>query len=136
MIIQYNRELRPKTQVIFQASGGGRLDVFHPTSATMDGCRWRGTRPTLYLPGTLAVSSLTQEGPCGANEHVFPCRGVEKRERASGLSDVFLGAETSYVLFISLLGVWDWVLLVWAIRVVWCGVVCRSLVLGIFEAAW
>lgn len=69
-------------------------------------------------------------------EHVFPCRGLEKRERASGLSAVFLGAETSYVLLISLFRVRDWVLLVWAICVVWCGVVCRNLVLGSFEAAW
>lgn len=95
----------------------------------MDGCRWKGTRPTLELPGTLAVSSLTQEGPGGVSErahtHVFSCRGLEKRERASGLSDVFLGDEASYVLLIRLpLGAWDWVLIVWAICVVWCGVVC------------
>lgn len=101
----------------------GGLAISHPTSVMMGDCRWRGTRLTLYLLGTLAVSSLTQEGLCGVNEHVFPCRGLEKRERASGLSAAFLGAETLYVLLIRLLlGVLDWVLLVWAICVVLCGV--------------
>jgi hypothetical protein len=56
------------------------------------------------------------------SEHVFPCRGLEKRERASGLSAVFLQAEISYALLIRLpLSAWDWVLIVWAICVVWCG---------------
>lgn len=62
------------------------------------------------------------------SEHVFPCRGLEKRERASGLGAVFLGLRHHVLLRRLPLGAWDWVLIVRAICVVLCGVVCTSLV--------